>query len=470
MKLPHMHTAPKMMMLIICISLQMMNATAHPLMYSPDGIEYNARTKQTQTRNNITLSAAFENDYYAHYNRVGHFYTEVVAGNTRIREERRIPLNISLVIDRSGSMAGDKIRNAKKAAKNVIEQLNEDDYVSIVIYDGSVDVLQETIHPYNKQSIKNKIDNIYERGGTNLMGGAMKGYELVKRKYRNGYVNRVLLLSDGLANEGITDPRQIERIVRKYNNEDGISISTFGVGADYNEDLMTAMAEAGTGNYYYIKDAAYIASILNRELSGYSQLTAQNVTLKIKIPDYVTIEKVYGAKYDQVGRNIIVNMRDIFANETKGLLLKYRINGTFNLPITFDVSLSYTDAYNERDEKMYLTCTNEYTGNDHVYKRSYNEWVSTQVALYESNEILENAMKEVDKGNFGKAKEMVRDNQQYLESKKVLVDKSAELKKATTTNVEYEKSVDMAPAMSTEDVKYMQKAAKSESYQIRNKK
>lgn len=447
-----------------------MNATAHPLMFYPDGIEYNARTKQSQTRNNITLSAAFENDYYAHYNRVGHFYTEVVAGNSRIRDERRIPLNISLVIDRSGSMAGDKIRNAKKAAKNVIEQLNENDYVSIVIYDGSVDILQEAMHPYNKQSIKNKIDNIYERGGTNLMGGATKGYQLVKRNYRSGYVNRVLLLSDGLANEGITDPRQIERIVRKYNNEDGISISTFGVGADYNEDLMTAMAEAGTGNYYYIKDAEYIASILSRELSGYNHLTAQNVTLKINIPDYVTIEKVYGAKYDQIGRNIIVNMRDLFANETKGLLLKYRVNGTFNLPITFDVTLTYTDSYNERNEKMYLTCTNEYTGNDQVYKRNYNEWVSTQVALYESNEILENAMKEVDKGNYGKAKEMVKDNQQYLESKKVLVDKSVELKKATTTNVQYEKNVDMAPSMSTEDVKYMQKAAKSENYQIRNKK
>lgn len=100
-----------------------------------------------------------------------------------------------------------------------------------------------------------------------------------------------MLLSDGLANEGITDPKQIERIVRKYNNEDGITISTFGVGADYNEDLMTAMAETGMGNYYFINDAENIAGIFKKELNGLMEVVAQQAILKITIPDYINVEK-----------------------------------------------------------------------------------------------------------------------------------------------------------------------------------
>lgn len=435
-----------------------------------DNIEYNAQGKQSRSKGNITLSGSFENDYYTPQNRTGYYYAEVLAGRYRNAEAQKRPLNISLVIDRSGSMAGEKIRNAKKAAKYLVDQMSGDDYVSVVIYDGTVDILQEAVHPYNKQMIKNKIDGITDRGGTNLMGGAMKGYSLVKRNYAEGYINRVLLLSDGLANEGITDPKQIERIVRKYNNEDGITISTFGVGSDYNEDLMTAMAETGMGNYYFINHSEEIASIFKKELNGLMEVVAQNAELKITIPDYVNVEKVYGYSFDQMGRTITIKFHDIFSEETKGVLIKYTVNNRINQALTFESALSYTDLNNERRERISVSNKTDFTNNNSVYNSNYSDWVSTQVALYVSNERLENAMREVDKGNYSEAKKMVKDNDEYLSKKKVLVEKSVELQRASTTNAAYDMNVDAAPTMAEEDRKVMQKASKSENYQIRGKK
>src|SRR6476620_1127443 len=141
---------------------------------------------------------------------------------------------------------------AKKAAKDIIDKLTPDDFVSVVIYDEFIDVIQTAVPVIFKDSIKAKIEKIKSRGSTNLWGGSEKGYEQVKANYKKNYVNRVLLISDGLANAGMVNPVRIKTKVQEYKDIEGITISTFGVGIDYNETLMTAMAEDGAGNYYFI--------------------------------------------------------------------------------------------------------------------------------------------------------------------------------------------------------------------------
>ncbi len=435
-----------------------------------DEISYKANGKQSRQEGHLQLSTAFENDYYTRNNRTGHYYAEVHADNYQNNETKHLPLNISVVIDRSGSMSGDKIRNAKQAAKFIVDQLNPDDYFSVVMYDQTVDVVHEASRVENKQAIKLKIDRIVDRGSTNLMGGAMKGYEQVRKNYRSGYINRVLLLSDGLANEGITDAKQIERIVRKKSMDEGISISTFGVGNDYNEDLMTAMAESGTGNYYFISNAENIANIFKKELNGLKDIVAQDAELVVRIPDYVNIDKVYGCKYIQDGRTLRIKFRDVFASETKGVLIKYTVDANRNTTIRFDASLSFTDALTAETRRIALNNKNDYTDNRSLFQESYSEWVSAQVALYESNERLEMAMQEVDKGNYDEAKKIVKQNKEYMKSKAPLVNKSVELQKAESVNSTYDMQIKDVENMPQEDVKYMQKASKSSNYEIRTKK
>lgn len=426
--------------------------------------------KQTKSKGNLTLATSFENDYYTDNNRIGYFYAEVQAAKFKNENTKQKPLNISLVIDRSGSMAGVKLANAKKAAKYLIDQLNEDDYVSIIIYDNRVDVLQTSTHPINKRLIKSKIDEITDRGNTNLMGGAEAGYQQVQKKYDEQYINRVLLLSDGLANEGITDMQSIKRIVKNYSNRNGITISTFGLGADYNEDLMTTMAEAGMGNYYFINYAEDIAGIFIKELNGLKEVVAKNVELTISIPENVSIENVYGGNEDQALNKLVFKMRDIFSEETKGFLIKYAIKGKRNTPVTFETTLKYNDLSRERNEEIRISSTSNHTNDEHHYSKHFNEWVSTQITLYVSNEKMENAMKEVDRGNYDEAKKLIQENKEYMKDKKSLVSKSKELQKAEKNYINYDKQIDAAPTMPESELKVMQKGSKSANYEIRNKK
>ncbi|QQR97605.1 MAG: VWA domain-containing protein [Sphingobacteriales bacterium] len=435
-----------------------------------DSLVYNGKNFAETKKGKINLGAGFQNDYYMNDQKEGFFYTEVKADKFVNENNKRLPLNISLVIDRSGSMSGDKIRYVKDAAKFVIDNLTKDDIVSIIIYDDEVEVLQAATKVENKQLIKNKINTITDRGSTNLTGGMLKGYAEVKSNFKQGYINRVLLLSDGLANEGITDPIQIQKIVSTKNKEDGISLSTFGVGNDYNEDLMTSMAEQGTGNYYFIDSPDKIPSIFEKELKGLMTVVAQNVSLEIQIPANVEIQKVYGYKYEKTGNTLKVNFRDVFSEEVKGILIKYKITNNATNPISFTAKVAYDDATSFKNENLNITIAQQFTENNKLYIASNQEKIHQQITLFEANENLENAMREVDKGNYEEAKKIMETNKTYLSTKKGLVEKSEELQKLNDVNLNYDSRVKEAESMSVDEIKFMQKSSKSQSYQIKNKK
>lgn len=437
------------------------------------GLDDDSLKNITDDASLMTMRSGFDNSNYLldQSTRKAYYYVEAKA-DKYVAEGKRTPLNISIVIDHSGSMAGEKLKYAKKAAEYVVGKLSNDDFVSVVMYDSKVDVVASSQSASNRNDIMAKISGIRDAGGTNLSGGMMEGYTQVKSTFKKGYVNRVLLMSDGLANEGITSQDALQKIAKEYCTERGISISTFGIGLDYNENLMTGLAEFGCGNYYFIDDPEHIPSIFEKELNGMMNLVAANVKLSVKIPAGLSLDKAFGYKYELEGNTVIFNFRDVFSEETKAVLLRLNINDDAKASLAIESKLSFTCAVKEPRVDRVLTTENNLnpTSDRDAYAASINDKVKEQVVLFESNERLEEAMKAVDEGRYEKAREITTSNTTYLEENAKYVNKSAELQKQFKDNDDYNTKIKEVETMQESDKKMMQKSTKSMNYSTRKKK
>ena len=159
----------------------------------------------------------------------------------------RDPLHLALVLDRSGSMAGAPLDEAKRCAAHIVGQMRPDDRVALVVFDDQVECLAALSDVGSKLAISAAIRSVESGGSTDLHGGWRAGADELAAKLVADGVHRVILLSDGCANQGETDLETITGQCRDLYRR-GVSTSTYGLGRGFNEDLMLAMAKAGRGN------------------------------------------------------------------------------------------------------------------------------------------------------------------------------------------------------------------------------
>jgi Ca-activated chloride channel family protein len=250
----------------------------------------------------------------------GRLYLQLSIAARDVTRPARKPLNLSIVLDRSGSMAEEgKMSHARAALHALINQLRHDDVLSLVIYDNEVDVLWPA-SPLGrrKDELRRLVNEVYPRGRTNLGGGLSEGYRQVGCNLQREYVNRVILLSDGLANEGVTDPGRLGGIAQRERIS-GVSLTTIGVGLDYNENLMVDLSEQGGGNYYFIENPENLASVLRREFDQLSSMLAQSVVLELELGGGVTLHDVIGFEYHREGAKVKVPIGDLYANDSREL-------------------------------------------------------------------------------------------------------------------------------------------------------
>ena len=418
----------------------------------------------------MKLSASLNRDYYqpAGDDATRYLYVEVGTKKYESQQERK-PLNISLVIDKSGSMEGDKMTFVKEAAAFVVKHLKATDFISIVSYSDDVEVTWKAAELKDKTTLHAKIDGIFSDGSTNLSGGMLQGYEEVKTFHNEQYTNRVLLLTDGLANEGIIEPEALCNISKSKNLEYNMTLSTFGVGDDFNEDLLQQMAELGSGNYYFIESPEEIPTIFKEELDGLLSVVAQNSNLNIHLPEGVKLEQVFGYEYEQDGQNVSIAFKDLVSEEHKGVLLKLNIDGATNADLEFSSSLSYTDAVSDFNSKELIVHTSLEATNDLASLReSTNVTVEQWVTFYESNFKLAEAVKLAEENNLEEAQEVLMENTFFLDSRSSTYGDNEAVQKMKDANFKYDSTL-ANPGLSSGSRSSL-KSVKQEIYKLKKQK
>lgn len=431
---------------------------------------YNHVTKLVEGGGPIKLSAGLNNKYFYDNNQL-YLYVDLKADKVEGGKERT-PLNVAVVIDKSGSMADKKkMEYVKKSVEYIIDQLGSDDYVSVVTYDDYVSVLQRSERMRDKYALRDKISNVYPGGYTNLSGGMFEGYDQVNSTYSRGYVNRVLLLSDGLANVGITDRYELAKKVRDKNRRDGITISTFGVGNDFNENLMADLADYGKGNYYYIRNSNDIPDIFASELNGIKNMVGQGTKVRIHFPEeYLLLNKVYGYPYEIEGDDIVIDFKDVFSDQNRAVLVKFDVKKRIDRKLEFNTELTYDDVTaNLRSVKEKNTCEVEPVRSQNEFDKGYDDVVRQNVAVFEANDLMEQALKDADDGNYADAKKKLQAGQEYMSGQMNEVAPSPEMRRQQENMDKYEKDLESANSKTDEEKKEMQKSGKYDNYNSRKK-
>ncbi len=340
----------------------------------------------------------------------GEVFLQIVLGADSVAPARRLPMNLALVIDRSGSMASqNKLGFAKRAAEFLVNNLAPDDRVALVVYDDNAAVLQPSVRIAEKGELLAAIEAIRPGGSTNLSGGMLAGIAQVSKFLAEEQINRVLLLSDGLANRGVVEPARLNEFAREASSH-GIAITTLGVGTDYNEDLMLELAEYSGGNYYYIASADSMPDIFRNELDELLQVVAQNPSLSIELSPGVALNDIEGYKYERAGNTVTVLLGDIYSGEQRKVVARLTVptSGTERLDVA-KVKLSYHDVERSGSASVAAAVKATITPDEDKVAKSKNRDVLEKVESNKAAGALERAIRFFESGRKAEAQHVLRE-------------------------------------------------------------
>jgi len=237
----------------------------------------------------------------------------------------RPPVNLALVIDRSGSMSGDKIMRAREAALEAVRRLGPDDIVALVAYDTRVETLVPAQRVGDGRRLEQAIRGLEVGGNTALHGGVLRGASEVRRFMEDRrYVNRVILLSDGLANVGPSTPEELGRLGQQLGRE-GISVTTIGLGLGFNEDLMTRLAQRSDGNTYFVEHSGDLSRIFAAELGDVLNVVARRVVIEIDFPAGVRPLQFVGREGSIRGQRAELSLNQLYGGQEKFALVEVEV-------------------------------------------------------------------------------------------------------------------------------------------------
>jgi Ca-activated chloride channel family protein len=225
-------------------------------------------------------------------------------------------VNVALVLDRSGSMGGEKIVLARQAVEHALRLLTPQDRFSLVVFDDAVDVVVASTAASGeaRRHALRALARIDARGSTHLAGGWSAGHEQVVAHLAGEAIGRCLLVTDGQANVGERDPETLARLAAAMRQR-GVATSTFGIGADFDERTLARIAEGGQGHFYYVATPQAIPDLLTSELGDALEIVAREAALVVRVPEGVDVAPVGPWRVAAAGRVARIELGDLISGQ-----------------------------------------------------------------------------------------------------------------------------------------------------------
>lgn len=345
-------------------------------------------------------------------------YLKIDLEGIKKEDTERTPVNIAIVIDKSGSMSGSKLAQAKEAAIMAVERLGRDDYVSIITYSSEVDVLMPSTRVTSPTEFRHRIRNIRSNGQTALYAGTKRGIRELEAYLDANRVNRVILLSDGLANVGPSKPSDLEALGQMAGAK-GISITTIGLGLGFNEDLMTKLAYASDGNHAFVRHERDLVNIFNKEFGDVLSVIAQDIEIIIECEVGIRPIRLLGRQAEISGQTIKVKLNQLYGAQSKHLIIEAELDEAYEEGDRnyANVKVDYRSMKKKSRESLSVETKINFTKSKERAEKTINKKVMSSVVEQIATEKNEQAVKLRDKGDIKRARAMLKSNADYLSKK-----------------------------------------------------
>jgi len=337
------------------------------------------------------------------------------AASDQVNGSKRVPIDLICVIDKSGSMTGTKLDLVKKTMDFVFRQLSSDDRFALVTYDSGVttDLALTKMDIAGQDAATKALGKVVAGSYTNLSGGLFEGLKLADSRQNPADVCSVLLFTDGLANEGISDKDALTAALAKRMETSKTSVFTFGFGSDHDASMLQSLAQVGRGIYYFIEDVDRIPTAFADALGGLQSVVAQNIKLTITPAPGITIIRVHNIKYRLNGTvpssgTLSVELGDIFDGEKKDILFEVELSPSEPTPemTVAVIAIEYFNLSDARDIRV-ETPVKVACLADVPKERPINELVDAQLIRVMAALAIKEAQALADRGDFPSARKAI---------------------------------------------------------------
>ena len=363
--------------------------------------------------NDITLNCRLNKAHLPVMNTQQLVYVLLEALPGQAMAQVKMPLNLSLVLDKSGSMQGQKIENLRQAAKLVVDRLGADDLLSIVAFSDRKYRIADSQPVINKDEFKAKIDRIRDGGGTAISGGMAQGLTELEKGLDPGRVSRMLLLTDG---QTFGDEKQCKKLGAEAGKK-GIVVHALGLGDDWNEDLLDEVSEASGGSADFIDSPNKIVPFFERAVQSMQDTVVQNARMVLRLSNGITPRQVWqvlpmisNLGYQPLSdRDVQVDLGELEKGQPRSMLVELLVGprpaGTYRVAqaeISYDVP-----GLGLVGEKVKVDILLELTG-DAAKARQYDSEVMNLVEKVTAFKLQTRALEEAKMGNIAGASQKLR--------------------------------------------------------------